>query len=111
MLKEIGFQNKAIVSFLIGKSKILKLKLKEYRLLQQEERKEGKICQLFLSYILETKKDFEKYFEISKDQRPLYSHLSKWIFDELRNFALIITDMLFKTNTIIELSIIYLFNY
>ena len=104
-LKELGFQKKAVIAYLLGQTKILKLKLKEYLLIHDSYKKEEKICQIFLTFLLETKKDFEKNFEIEKGERPLYAYLTKWIMDELRTFIIAVTNILFKTNTVEELRI------
>ena len=104
-LKEYGFSKKAALSYLTGMSKILKLKLKEYVLIHDSYKKQEEICQVFLSFITETKKDFEKSFETEKgEQCALLAYLTKWILDELRKFVLTLTEILFKTRSVLELS-------
>ena len=91
------------MAYLQGQTKILKLKLKEYLLIHDSYKKEAKICQIFLAFLLETKRSFEKHFEIEKEERPLFAYLTKWILDELRTFAIAIANILFKASTIDEL--------
>lgn len=103
-LKELGFVKKAILGYLAGMSKILKLKLKEYLLIQDSYKKQEDICKVFLGFVMETKKDFEQNFEVDKSDRPLLAYLTKWILEELRNFVLTLTELLFKTRSLSELS-------
>jgi len=104
-LKELGFIKKAALAYLTGMSKILKLKLKEYMLINDSYKKQEEICTVFLKFVSETKKHFESNFDIGKEDRPVLAFLTKWILDELRKFALILTEILFKTRTIQELRI------
>lgn len=85
-------------------SKILRLKLKEFMLIHDTYKKQETVCQVFLSFIIDAKKDFEKNFEIEKGDRPLAAYLTKWILDELRKFVLVLTEVLFKTRNVAELS-------
>jgi len=103
-LKELGFTKKAILGYLAGMSKILKLKLKEYLLIQDSYKKQEEICKVFLNFIMETRKNFEKNFNVEKKDRPLLAYFTKWILEELRNFVLTLTELLFKTRSLSELS-------